>query len=197
MHWLDITLLIVLALGALLGARRGLLWQVTRILTFALAIYVCIYYHETVAGWIAPYLKDASALIVSVLSYVAVFLVIYLVSYGVTLLLEAGVKAAKLKTTDRILGAALGALKAALLSGAVLMGLALVGIPQTDEAIARSQVAQIELQMMRGVIVAVPQDYKEQFAEARERIQKTGAEKARELADEATRRAIEEQLKPK
>jgi uncharacterized membrane protein required for colicin V production len=193
MHWLDITLLIVLALGALLGARRGLLWQVTRILTFALAIYVCIYYHETVAAWIAPYLKDASALIVSILSYVAVFLVVYLVSYGLTLLLEAGVKAAKLKTTDRILGAGLGALKAALLSGAVLMGLAMVGIPQTDEAIARSQVAQVELQIMRGVIVAVPQDYKEQFKDARERIQ----EKASEVGNAAAQKAIQDQLTPK
>lgn len=193
MHWLDITLLIVLALGAVLGARRGLLWQVARILTFGLAIYVCIYYHETVAGWIAPYLQDASALVVSVLSYVAVFLVVYLICYGVTLLLEAAVKAAKLKTTDRILGAALGALKAALLSGAVLMGLALIGIPQTDEAIARSQVAQVELQMMRGVIVAVPQDYKEQFTEARERIQ----EKASEVGNAAAQKAIQEQLKPK
>jgi uncharacterized membrane protein required for colicin V production len=193
MHWLDITLLIVLALGALLGARRGLLWQVTRILTFALAIYVCIYYHETVATWIAPYLKDASSLVVSVLSYVAVFLVVYGISYGLTLLLEAGMKAAKLKTTDRILGAGLGVLKAALLSGAVLMGLAMVGVPQTDEAIARSQVAQVELQIMRGVIVAVPQDYKEQFKDARERIQ----EKASEVGNSAAQKAIQEQFTPK
>lgn len=197
MHWLDITLLIVLALGALLGARRGLLWQVARILTFALAIYVCIYYHDTVAAWIGPYLRDASAVVVSVLAYVAAFLAVYLVCYGLTMLVEAGVKAAKLKTTDRVLGAALGALKAALLSGAVMMGLAVAGVPHTDGAIGQSYVAQVELQMMRGVIVAVPAEYKEQFAEARDRIQKAGTEKAKELADEAARKAIEEQLKPK
>lgn len=197
MHWLDITLLIVLALGAFLGARRGLLWQVARLLTFGLAIYVCIYYHEPVAQFIAPYLKDASELVVSVLAYVAAFLAVYLVCYALTLLLEAGVKAAKLQTTDRVLGAALGALKAALLSGAVLMGLAMTAVPNTDEAIAQSRVAQAELQMMRAVIVAVPNEYKEQFTEARERIQKVGAEKASELSEAAARKAIEDKLTPR
>lgn len=193
MHWLDIILLLVLGLGAFLGARRGLLWQVARILTFGLAIYACIYYHEPVAVRLAPYLKDAPAVVVNALAYVLSFLVVYLICYGLTLLAEQGVKAAKLQTTDRVLGAMMGTVKAALLSGAVLMGLAMVG-GQTDGLIADSRIAPVLLQMMRGVIVAVPQEYKDQFTDARERIHKAGVEKASELGGAAARTAIEEKL---
>ena len=51
MHWLDFVLLLVLGVGAFLGARSGLLWQVARVITFFLAIYACIHYHGIAAGW--------------------------------------------------------------------------------------------------------------------------------------------------
>lgn len=195
MHWLDITLLVILALGALLGARSGLLWQVARIVTFGVAFYVCIYYHEPVAGLLGTYLTDTSPLLVSVLSYVATFCGVYLVLYGITLLLERALKASRLKTLDRLLGAGFGLLKAALLVGAVLMGLALYSTPQTDAAMADSRLAPVLLEGMRAVTVAVPQNYKDDLNASLERIRKEGIKRAGELSDEAARKTLEEQLK--
>jgi membrane protein required for colicin V production len=195
MHWLDITLLVILALGALLGARSGLLWQVARIVTFAVAFYICIFYHEPVAGVLGPYLTGASPLVVSVLSYVGTFCAVYLVLFGVTLLLQRALKAARLKTLDRVLGAGFGLVKATLLAGAVLMVVALYPTPQTDAAMADSALAPVLLQGMRAVAVAVPQNYKDDLNASLERIRQEGLKKAGQLGDEATRKALEEQLK--
>ena len=195
MHWLDITLLAVLALGALLGARSGLVWQVARIITFGVAFYVCIYYHEPVAGLLGTYLTGTSPLLVSVLSYVATFCAVYLVLYGITLLLQRALKAAKLKTLDRILGAGFGLLKATLLVGAVLMGVALYSTPQTDAAMAESKLAPVLLEGMRAVTVAVPQNYKDDLNASLERIRQEGIKRAGQLSDSAARKALEEQLK--
>jgi membrane protein required for colicin V production len=195
MHWLDITLLVVLAVGALLGARSGLLWQVARIITFGVAFYVCIFYHEPVAAFLGNYLTGTSPLLLSVLAYVATFCAVYLVLYGITLLLQRGLKASKLKTLDRVLGAGFGLLKATLLVGAILMGVALYSTPQTDAAMAESRLAPVLLEGMRAVAVAVPQNYKDDLNASLERIRQEGIKKAGELSDESARKALEEQLK--
>src|SRR5581483_5757241 len=120
--------------GALLGARRGLLWQVARLVTFGLALYVCIFYHDHAVALLSPYLLDnTSPLVVSALAYGLTFLVVYLVGYGITVLIEKGVKAAKLKFTDRILGAVFGLAKASLVAGVILLAVAVVANPLADE----------------------------------------------------------------
>jgi membrane protein required for colicin V production len=195
MHWLDITLLIVLGIGALFGARSGLLWQIARIVTFAVAIYVCLYYHDFATSLITPYLMEGTpATVATVAGYVITFLSVYLVLYGITLILERALKAAKLKTMDRLLGAGLGMLKAGLLAGAVLMGAAVFGTPKTDEVLAGSRLAPVFLQGMRAVVVAVPQDYKDQLAASLERIKQAGMDRAQELGGAATRNALEGQM---
>jgi membrane protein required for colicin V production len=195
MHWLDITLLVVLAFGALLGARSGLLWQVARLVTFGVAFYVSIYYHQPVAELLGTYVTGTSPFVIGVLTYIATFLGVYLVLYTITLLLQRALKAARLKMLDRLLGAGFGLLKASLLLGVVLMGLAIYSTPQTDAAMADSQLAPVLLQGMRAVTVAVPQNYKDELNASLERIRKEGAKRAGQLSDAAARKALEDQLK--
>lgn len=195
MHWLDVTLLVVLAVGALFGARSGLLWQVARLVTFALALYVCVYFHDPATAVIATYLTGTASVVPSLLAYAVLFLAVYFVLYGFTLLLQRALKASRLKALDRVLGAGFGSLKAALLSGAVLMGVALCAFPQTDTALADSAVAPLLLQGMQALAVAVPQNYKNQVNEALQRVKKAGVEKAHELQGPAARKAMEEQLR--
>jgi membrane protein required for colicin V production len=194
MHWLDITLLIVLSLGALLGARSGLLWQVARIVTFALAFYVSIFYHEPAANLLNRTVTGTSPLLIGVLTYVGLFLGVYLVLYSITLMLERALKATKLKTLDRALGAGFGFLKAALLVGAVLMAVALNATPQTDAAMADSRLAPVLLQGMRALAVAIPQHYRDDLNTSLERIRKEGLRRADQLKDAATRKALEDAL---
>ena len=57
---LFFVLLLVLGIGAFLGARSGLLWQVARVVTFFLAVYACIHYHGIAAGWLLQNIRASS-----------------------------------------------------------------------------------------------------------------------------------------
>jgi membrane protein required for colicin V production len=179
MYWLDFVLLFVLAIGAFLGARSGLLWQVARIVTFFLAIYACIRYHGIAAGWLLQNLRAESAVIPWLLAYLVTFVAVYAVCMVITYVLERMLRTAKLKPIDRLLGAGVGILKAGLLAGAILMGVALYD-PDADGALGESKVAPVLLKSMRVVIVAVPQKYKDKLSESLERLKEVGTEKVQE-----------------
>jgi len=196
MHWLDITLLVVLGIGALFGVIKGLLWQVARIVTFAVAIYSCIYLHDPATALLQERLPDVPVWILHLFTYVGIFLGVYLVLYGITKLLEKGLKKSKLKTADRLLGLGFGVLKASLVAGAVLMLVTLLSVQAIDTTLAESRVAPVLLQEMRVIIVLVPQDCKDEFAAGLERIRKAGEEKAREAGAAAARKAVDDGLAP-
>jgi membrane protein required for colicin V production len=179
MHWLDFVLLLVLGFGMLLGLRSGLLWQVARVVTFALAIYACVHYHTVAADWLASNVRGLTELTGKLLAYLVTFVAVYLVCFLVTHLLERALRAAKLKPLDRLLGAAVGVLKAGLLAGGVLMGVA-VYAPDAEPTLAESKVAPVLLKGMRVIIVAVPQQFKDRFNETLDRIKKDGTEKLKE-----------------
>src|SRR5262249_58866895 len=130
MHWLDFVLLLILAVGAFLGARSGLLWQVARVLPFFLAIYFCIPHHTAVAGWLLQTLRGASPTVTWLLAYLVTFLSVYAVCLFITYVLEKALRAAKLKPVDRVFGALIGIIKAGLLAGGVPLGVGPVGPPR-------------------------------------------------------------------
>src|SRR5262245_44993752 len=169
MYWLDFVLLLVLGIGAFLGARSGLLWQVARVVTFFLAIYACIHYHTDIAGVLLQNLSGASPTVTWLLAYLVTFLSVYAVCMLITYVLEKALRAAKLKPMDRLLGALVGVLKAGLLAGAILLGVALYASPdEADGPLSQSKVAPVLLKTMRVVIVAVPQQYKDRLGDTLE-----------------------------
>ena len=175
MHWLDFVLLLILGFGAILGARSGLVWQVARIVIFGAAIYACINYHGVAAEQLTGLLTHTSPTVLWLLAYVVTFLAVCVAGFVVTYLIERAVRAARLKPLDRLLGALVGTLKAGLIAGALLMGVALYASPESDEVLAESKVAPVVLQGMRIVIVAVPQQYKDKLSDALGRMKKETA----------------------
>jgi len=181
MHWLDFILLLILAVGAFLGARSGLLWQVARVLTFFLAIYFCIHHHTAVAGWLLQTLRGASPTVTWLLAYLVTFLSVYAVCLFITYVLEKALRAAKLKPVDRVFGALIGIIKAGLLAGAILLGVALYATPgEADDMLGESKVAPVLLKSMQVVIVAVPQQYKDRLGETIERLKHVASEKIKD-----------------
>lgn len=183
MYWLDFVLLVVLGIGALLGARSGLLWQVARVVTFALAIFACVKYHHVAADWLTQNITGVSPLVSGLLAYGVTFLTVYLLCFLVFHMLEKALRAANLKPMDRFLGAVAGVFKTSLLAGAVLMGVALYATPESDDTLSQSRIAPVLLKEMRVVIVAVPQKYKDDLSHTLDRLKKDPAEKAREEAE--------------
>lgn len=175
-NWLDQSIVVLLGIAVVFGAVSGFLWQLARLVTFGVAIYACIFWHEQVAGYLQPYLQISSPAALNVVSYLTTFLGVYLVLFSLTLLLEKTARVTRLKPMDRFFGAVFGAAKAALIVGAILTGLVLYPSAASERSIEESRLAPYLLRAMRTVITAVPKAYQDRLGETLERLQsKQGA----------------------
>src|SRR5471030_782934 len=119
MHWLDIIILVVLGIGAAMGFCSGLLWQVARVVSLVLSLYLAIVTNTAGAEWLALQWKDVNPAVNHIVAFIGVFLAVYLTLYLITRGLHKAIKATKLETLDRMLGALLGIAKMAAVVGCV------------------------------------------------------------------------------
>ncbi len=185
MHWLDLVLLTLLGLGAGLGYWSGLIMQIARLVCLGVSLYVTILLNAPVTQFlherIAP---EAHVNLLRGIAYVAVFLVVYVALFALSRLLYKAVRETRLEVFDRLAGAALGALKMALLLAPVCALLAFLALPITDEWMKQSTIAPLLAKGLQRALVMVPEEYKDQA--------KVTVEQAREqLRHEATDRAID------
>jgi uncharacterized membrane protein required for colicin V production len=77
MFWLDTALLAALSLGAILGARSGLVWQLARLLGLTLALLLAVRLNEPAAALAQGMLLDgADPRLVRLLGYAVVFVLV-------------------------------------------------------------------------------------------------------------------------
>jgi membrane protein required for colicin V production len=194
MHWLDVTLLALLAIGAGLGFWSGLIMQVARLLSFGLSIYLTFLLNEPVTRLlherVAP---DANVNLLHGIAYIAVFLVVYVALFALSRLIYKVAHATKLETLDRIGGAVLGAFKMTLVLAPICALLAVLSLPTTDGWMHQSKIAPVLAKGLHVALALVPENYKTQAQESvdtvRDRLQDRAADKAFDLLK------IEEALK--
>jgi uncharacterized membrane protein required for colicin V production len=181
MYWLDTTILVLLAVGALLGARSGFLRQVGRLAGFAVALYAAIYFNDWAANLLQQlFLQNADPRIARVLAYLVVFLGVVLACSAVLALLERSVEKASLQPLNRSLGAGLGAGKVALILGAIFLGMAYFPHPRTQELMQKSVLAPVLVQGIDALLVVVPQHYREELSSGLRNLRETFEERPKE-----------------
>jgi membrane protein required for colicin V production len=182
MYWVDTTITALVLIGAGFGLVSGFLWQVSRIVSFGVALYVSIYLHEWASGALAmAFFRDADPRIPRVLAFPVVFLTVYLIFFLVTLLLERSMKAARLEPLNRLVGALLGAVKTGLILGAICLAMANYPHSRTQEIMEKSVLAPVLADVTNVVIVAIPEEYKEELQRGLSRIRETAQERLRQL----------------
>ena len=162
MHWLDTTLLIALAAGAVLGFVSGLFLQIARIASLGLAVVATILLHasagQLLRAWV---LREADPGVVQASAYVLVFLTVYISLFLLTRLLRMWLRATDLAMADRILGALLGSGKFALLLGAACLLLQNTAHPVAQEWLDHSTLAPVFARGMEKAVAVVPENYKQ------------------------------------
>jgi uncharacterized membrane protein required for colicin V production len=161
MHWLDSSILAVLATAAVLGAYSGLLMQLCRLVGFGAALYAAVELHPGVSTWLQEsWMRGADPRTSTLVAYAAVFLGIYLAIFFATLVLERCVRAAQLQYINRGLGALLAVVKMGLLIGAVCYGLRQLSHEATNQVIDDSAMAPLLAKSVEQAMAAVPAEYK-------------------------------------
>ena len=103
----------MLLVSLLLGAWRGLVYEVLSLLGWVASFFAAQWFAPQVAGWLP--LQSTSETLRYLLAFALVFIAVLVVSALLTALLRKMVNAAGLRPVDRTLGAAFGALRGMLL----------------------------------------------------------------------------------
>src|SRR3954447_9279191 len=82
-HWLDVSLVVIILIGAAFGARHGVLKAVVRLIRYVVAMYAAVYLHEPVVAFLRDRLQDLSAVASLTVGYSTTFLGAYLTTVGV------------------------------------------------------------------------------------------------------------------
>ncbi len=124
MTTVDWILLAVLAFSMLLGAWRGLVYEVLSVLGWAASFYAAQYFAPMVASWLP--LQSSSETVRYAAGFVLVFVVAVFTAGLLAFLLKKLIEAIGLRPVDRTMGAAFG-----LVRGVILLLAAAVVIDMT------------------------------------------------------------------
>lgn len=116
MNWLDILIIIVIAVAAFGGMRRGLIEMVLGVAGVILGVFLAGRYYETVGGWLPLENTDWS----NVLGFVLILTVTLIIFFIAAKLITKLADIALLGWVNRLGGALLGALLAAIIMAAIL-----------------------------------------------------------------------------
>ncbi len=121
MNWLDIVVLLIVAASVFASFRNGLSREVIGLISVMLALLLGIWFYGTVAGYLQPHVSTRTA--ANLGGFFLVFIGVLLLGHFVGYLVGKFLRVTKLSIIDHLLGAGFGALRGALISVALLMGI--------------------------------------------------------------------------
>lgn len=161
MNWLDIVLLVLLAVTFILGIRKGLIRQVVGIAAVIIGLIVAVYNYSYIADF---YMDLVSNRVVSqLLGFFTVFIAVLLVGWLVAALLSK-IMIGPLKFLNHILGGILGLLKGILIAGVIVF--ALLVFPVDKRALRQSELAPYCFKITEAIYYLIPESLKQDFKEA-------------------------------
>ena len=116
MNWLDILIVVILAVSAIIGLRRGLIEMILGVAGVILGVFLAGQYYETVGSWF----NFDNTNLANVLAFILILLVVLLIFYLAAKFITKLADIALLGWINRIGGALLGTLIAAIAIAAVL-----------------------------------------------------------------------------
>ncbi len=156
-NWLDVLLLIILAVTVILGAVKGLARQIIGIAAVVAGLILALRYYAN-AGDVFAFLSNP--VLANLLGFFLIFAGVLGVGWIINRLVSKTVKG-PLKSLNHLLGAGLGLIKGVLICGIVVFGMLV--FPVNIQALKESRLAPISLKMTRAAYDIIPQDLKEKF----------------------------------
>ena len=171
MNALDIIMIIVVAAFIVYGAVKGLVRLVLGSAAIALGVFLACWYHAPVEAAVSGWIKEAHVRFF--VAFGAVFLGTLLAFAIIVWFITRTLEATSLRWIDRLSGAALGLVIAALLLGAVLVPVTAF-LPADSTVVGGSKISPFILHISSFVKSIVPESLKRRYDEARARMAAAG-----------------------
>jgi membrane protein required for colicin V production len=155
MNWLDIVILIMLAIGTITGLRNGLIKGVLNLAGIIIGIILAGRYYQTLAGSLGFISNNAAQEIIAFIVIVALVMIAAAIAGW---FLRRILSAIMLGWTDKLLGGVIGFLMAAIFWGAILAAW-LQFLPGQADIVTGSAIAALLLNMFPIVLGLLPEQF--------------------------------------
>ena len=131
-HWIDFTIIIIIALSVLTGLFRGFVKELVALSVWALAIWLAYHYSPTAAKWLEAYIQDNSMR--TVVAFLAILFTTLIIGGVLNAILGYILKRTGLSGTDRSLGVIFGFVRGVCLVAILMVGVKMTSLPYTTYA---------------------------------------------------------------
>ena len=176
LNWLDIALLVVLALSLIIGLIKGFARQLIGLLAVAAGVILAFIYYPYVSELFVRLV--ARNMIAHFLGFLSILAGVMILGWVVTRLLSKLIKG-PLKLVNHMLGGAFGLLKGILICGVVIFSMFVFSI--NKHTLQKSILAPYCVEMTRVAIDLIPQGWKEKFNRTYREIFQGGEEDAQRI----------------
>ena len=169
MNWLDMVLLILLAVSVIASFMKGFSREVIGLVAVVAAIVLGSWFYGVGGALFRPYVSSPA--VANFCGFVVIFLGILLVGRLVAAVMGRFVKAARLSFFDRVLGVCFGVLRGILLCIALVM--IVMAFPTRDvapDSIVGSRFAPYVIDASRVLAATAPHELKEGFHKSYKRV---------------------------
>jgi membrane protein required for colicin V production len=164
MNWLDIFLIVILALTVVIGALKGFLRQIIGLLAALIGLFLAIKYYPLGAG---IFRFVSNQVLANLLGFFLIFIVVLCLGWVINILLAKAVRG-PLKSLNHFLGGCLGFVKGVFICAVVVF--ALLVFPVNTRALEESQLAPYCIRIVKIAYDLIPQELKDKFSEAYQEI---------------------------
>jgi membrane protein required for colicin V production len=163
-NWLDILLLVIIAITVIIGAIRGFIRQIIGLVAVILGLILAIKYYSYGSKIFAFIHNDVLA---QLLGFFLIFLAVLCLGLTINILLAKAVKG-PFKALNRLLGAGFGLIKGVLICCVVVFGFLI--FPVNAKALEESQLTPYCIEIAKAAYSLIPQELKDKFNEAYQEI---------------------------
>lgn len=165
MNVLDIVALAIIILSVLSGISKGLAVELSSLVSVFAGLLLAAFYYDRLQGFFA---KAASPAQSGFFAFVAIFVAVIVGGMLIGFLLDRFLRSVRLKGMDRLLGAFFGVFRGWLVVSVIFLAFTAFSVQR--ENVANSRTAPFFMNSARLVIVLVPQELKDRFADGYKRI---------------------------
>jgi len=139
MNWVDIIILVIIALTTFSSLRAGFLRQALALIGFVVGIYGALVYHQRVAAILNPNIGNST--VSTAIAFVLIMVVVWAAAAAIAAIARALLNALGLGWTDNLVGMLVGLLVGLFLTVCFLLLLVRIPIPSIGEAVNESTLA--------------------------------------------------------
>ena len=157
MNWLDIVVIVFLAISTITGLRKGLIKTIIPLVGIIIAVVLAGRFYGSVADWLSTWLHSPSQ--ANIAGFAIIFVAVVIASLIIASLLSKFLSLLLLGWVDKLGGAILGLVMGGLVCGAILTIITKYNFPGMEGTIHDSNLASFFVAHFNMVLPFLPSDF--------------------------------------